>query len=396
MEATDPLYILYTSGTTGQPKGIVRDNGGHAVALTWSMGAVFDAHPGEVYWAASDIGWVVGHSYIVYGPLLQGCTTVLYEGKPVGPPTPGRSGGSCADHGVNVMFTAPTAIRAIKRVDPGPADGRAATTCPACARCSWRASAATPTPCLGGAAPRQAGDRPLVADRDGLADRRQLPGHRALPVKPGSPARAVPGYDVRVLDEAGDDVPAGEIGAICLRLPLPPGCTPTLWNGRDRWIATYLAPYPGLLPDRRRRLHRRRRLPVRDEPHRRCHQHRGPPALDRGDGGGALGAIPTSPSAPWSASADSLKGQVPVGFVVLKAGVDRPDEELAAELVARIRDEIGPGRVVQGGPRGAGPPEDALRQGAAGHDPPHGRRRGVAHARRRSRTRRCSTTSARS
>ena len=201
--------------------------------------------PGDVYWAASDIGWVVGHSYIVYGPLLQGCTTVLYEGKPVGTPDAGAFWRVCADHGVNVLFTAPTAIRAIKRVDPA-GEHAAATTCRGCARSSWPASGATPTRCTG---PSEALDRPVIdhwwQTETGWPIAANCMGIEPLPVKPGSPAQAVPGYDVHVLDEAGDEMPAGEIGAICVKLPLPPGCTPTLWGSDERWIETYLPRYPG-------------------------------------------------------------------------------------------------------------------------------------------------------
>jgi propionyl-CoA synthetase len=341
VEATDPLYILYTSGTTGRPKGIVRDNGGHAVALTWSMGHVFDAHPGETYWAASDIGWVVGHSYIVYGPLLQGCTTVMYEGKPVGTPDAGAFWRVCADHGVDVMFTAPTAIRAIKRDDPGAtmAAGhdlsRLRTLFLAGERCDpdtleW-SGRLLGTPVIDNWWQTETG-WPIASNPMGI---------EVLPVKPGSPTRAVPGYDVRVLDEEGAEAAPGVIGAICIRLPLPPGCSPTLWNATDRWIETYLARHPGwyltadagyIDGDGYLFVMSRTDDVINTAGHR----------LSTGAMEEVLAGHPDVAEGAVVGIADPLKGQVPVGFVVLKAGVDRPDDDVAAELVARIRDEVGP------------------------------------------------------
>ena len=300
VDATDPLYILYTSGTTGQPKGIVRDNGGHAVALEWTMKHVYDVEPGEVYWAASDVGWVVGHSYIVYGPLLHGCTTVLYEGKPVGTPDAGAFWRVIAEHGVARLFTAPTAFRAIRQRGSRGRATSSATTCPTSARCFSPASAAIPRRSGG---PEQklggAGDRPLVADRDRLADRRELPrASSSCRSKPGSPTRAVPGWDVRVLD---DERQARSRRATSARwsskLPLPPGALPTLWNADDALPGVVPARVPGLLQDRRRGLHRRGRLRVRHGADRRHHQRRGPPALDGRHGGGARRPIRTWPSA---------------------------------------------------------------------------------------------------
>jgi propionyl-CoA synthetase len=341
VEATDPLYILYTSGTTGLPKGIVRDNGGHAVALSWSMDAVYDVRPGEVYWAASDIGWVVGHSYIVYGPLLHGCTTVLYEGKPVGTPDAGAFWRVCAEHGVSALFTAPTAIRAIKRVDPGAemAAGhdlsRLRTLFLAGERCDpdtlrW--------------AERVLG-RPVIdhwwQTETGWAIAANAMGLEQLPVKAGSPTRAVPGYDVRVLDEAGDEAGPGAIGAICVRLPLPPGCTPTLWGSDERWVEAYLSQHDGhyltgdagyLDEDGYLFVMSRIDDVINTAGHR----------LSTGAMEEVLAEHPDVAECAVVGVADSLKGQVPVGFVVLKAGVDRPDDELAAELVASIRDRIGP------------------------------------------------------
>ena len=246
VEATDPLYVLYTSGTTGKPKGIVRDNGGHAVALAWSMRNVYDIGPGEVFWAASDVGWVVGHSYIVYAPLLVGATTVLYEGKPVGTPDAGAFWRVIAEHGVTALFTAPTAMRAIKKEDPTAALARRARPVHACGRCSWPASGSTRTPTTGPAT--------SSASRSSTTGGRPRPAGRSRPTRAGSnrsrssPARpsvVMPGYDVQVLDERGDAGRAGQEGNISIRLPLPPGTLPTLWNDDKRYVESYLGVFPG-------------------------------------------------------------------------------------------------------------------------------------------------------
>ena len=243
--ATDPLYILYTSGTTGRPKGIVRDNGGHAVALRWSMGNVFDVDAGEVFWAASDVGWVVGHSYIVYAPLLAGATTVLYEGKPVGTPDAGAFWRVVADHRVTALFTAPTAFRAIKKEDPEAEllaryDVSSLRTLFLAGErldpdtYEW-ASRTLGIPVIDNWWQTETG-WPICANLRGLDP---------LPVKPGSPTVPVPGFDVQVLDERGEPAPAGTEGAICIRLPMPPGTLPTLWQDDERYVASYLSAFPG-------------------------------------------------------------------------------------------------------------------------------------------------------
>ena len=339
--STDPLYILYTSGTTGLPKGIVRDNGGHAVALKWSMHAIYGVQPGEVYWAASDIGWVVGHSYIVYGPLLHGCTTVLYEGKPVGTPDAGAFWRVCAEHGVNALFTAPTAIRAIKREDPDaehvPGHDLSAfrTLFLAGERCdpdtlAW-AGDALKRPVIDHWWQTETG-WPIAANCVGLG---------TLPVKPGSASVPVPGYDVRVLNDAREEVPAGTIGALCLRLPLPPGCSPTLWGSDQHWIRTYLSRFPGHYltgdagyADQDGYLF----VMSRTDDVINTAGHR----LSTGAMEEVLSSHPDVAECAVVGVADEFKGQVPLGFAVLKAGVDRDPAEISEELVARVRDRIGP------------------------------------------------------
>ncbi len=339
--ATDPLYILYTSGTTGVPKGVVRDNGGHAVALNWSMEHVYGVGAGEVYWAASDIGWVVGHSYIVYGPLLRGATTVLYEGKPVGTPDPGAFWRVIAEHGVSVLFTAPTAFRAIKKEDP---EGRFMqqhdlsrfrTLFLAGERCDpdtliWA---------------REQLGVPVIdhwwQTETGWAIAANCVGLGMLPVKPGSPTRAVPGFDVRILGEDGAQMPDGEIGAIVLKLPLPPGCLPTLWNNDAGYEASYLSRYPGhyLTGDAGFRdddgyLYIMSRVDdiINVAGHR----------LSTGGMEEVLAFHPDVAECAVVGVADAIKGEIPVGFVVTKAGVTRGEAEIVPELVERVRESIGP------------------------------------------------------
>jgi len=341
VEATDPLYILYTSGTTGQPKGIVRDNGGHAVALEWTMKHVYDVEPGEVYWAASDVGWVVGHSYIVYGPLFHGCTTVLYEGKPVGTPDAGAFWRVIAEHGVCALFTAPTAFRAIRQQDPEGehlqrydlAGFRALFL--AGERCdpetlTW--------------AERKLGV-PVVdhwwQTETGWAIAANCLGIERLPVVPGSPTRAAPGWDLRVLGSDGAELPAGETGALAVRLPMPPGSSPTLWNADERYRETYLDPFPGYYVtadagyiDEQGYVF----VMARTDDILNVAGHR----LSTGAIEEALAAHPDVAECAVIGVADELKGQVPVGLLVLKAGVERPEEEIVGEAVQLVRDRIGP------------------------------------------------------
>ena len=341
VEATDPLYILYTSGTTGQPKGIVRDHGGHAVALAWSMKHVYDVEPGDVYWAASDVGWVVGHSYIVYAPLLHGCTTILYEGKPVGTPDAGAFWRVIDQHGVNVLFTAPTAFRGIRKEDPEGRHlerydlGEFRSLFLAGERCDpdtleWaRAKLSVP-----------------VIDHwwqteTGWAVAANCLGIEALDVKAGSPTKAVPGYDVRVFDDEGREVPDGSMGNLVIKLPLPPGSLPTLWNNDDGYRSAYLDAFPG--------YYKTADAGYRDDDGYLWVMGRTDDVINvaghRLSTGGmeeVLAAHPDVAECAVIGVADALKGQLPVGLFVVKAGVERSEEEIVTELVERVRGEIGP------------------------------------------------------
>lgn len=340
VKATDPLYILYTSGTTGLPKGIVRDNGGHAVAMAWSLKHIYDVAPGDVYWAASDVGWVVGHSYIVYAPLILGCTTVVYEGKPVGTPDPGAFWRVISQHQVKVLFTAPTAFRAIKREDPKGEFFRKYD--------------------LGGfkylflAGERTDPDtyywaqdliqRPVIdhwwQTETGWAIAGNCLGVEMLPIKAGSATKPVPGYDVRILDANGQEAPRGNPGVVTVRLPLPPGTLPTLWQADERYLNSYMRPYPGYYftgdegfmdTDGYVNIMGRVDDVINVAGHR----------LSTGAMEEIVAQHQDVAECAVIGAADDLKGQLPVGFVVLKAGVNRDPAEIKKELVQMVREQIG-------------------------------------------------------
>jgi propionyl-CoA synthetase len=339
--ATDPLYILYTSGTTGQPKGVVRDNGGHAVALAWSMSNIYGIQPGEVFWAASDVGWVVGHSYIVYAPLLQGATSVLYEGKPVGTPDAGAFWRVIAEHKVVSLFTAPTAFRAIRRDDP---EGRLiAGQDLSRFRTLFLAGERADPPTLAWAEEKL---RVPVVDHwwqteSGWPMAANCIGIERLKVKHGSPTRPVPGWDIRIVDGNGQEVARGDTGAIVARLPLPPGSLPTLWQADERYRSSYLKTFPGFYQtgdagfmDEDGYIF----VMARTDDVINVAGHR----LSTGAMEEVLAAHPDVAECAVIGAADSLKGQVPLGLLVLKAGVDRGNGEIVREVVAMVRDRIGP------------------------------------------------------
>lgn len=341
LDATDPLYILYTSGTTGKPKGIIRDNGGHAVAMKYSMNHLYNVAPGETYWAASDVGWVVGHSYIVYAPLIHGCSTVLFEGKPVFTPDAGTFWQLIQKHQVSVLFTAPTGIRAIKKEDPEGKKHRKYDT--SCLRNVFLA-----------------GERCDVSTYEWLRDLLQVEvidhwwqsesgwpmicnplGYEAVPVKPGSASLPVCGYDIQILDEGGQQVAANQEGAVAIKLPLPPGCLPTLWRNNERFKATYLSHYEGYYlsgdggyEDQDGYLFITGRIDdvINVAGHR----------LSTSDIEEVVSAHEAVAECAVIGIAHHLKGQVPVGFVVLKGGFKIDQETLEKELIRMVRKEVGP------------------------------------------------------
>ncbi len=341
VEATDPLYIIYTSGTTGKPKGIVRDNGGHAVAMAWSLPHVYGIGPDDVWWAASDVGWVVGHSYIVYAPLITGCATVMYEGKPVGTPDAGAFWRVVAQHRVNGLFTAPTAIRAIKKEDP--AGEHMASRDLSSLRALFLAGERLDPDTFAWATERLG--VPVVDNwwqtETGWPIASSLRGLDPLPLKPGSPSRPVPGYDVRVLDERGDEVPGGTSGNIALRLPLPPGTLPTLWGDDERYVDAYLSVFPGFYAtgdgghlDEDGYVY----VMGRTDDVINVAGHR----LSTGEMEGVVASHPAIAECAVIGVHDEIKGQVPRALVVVKSGVDVDPGQLEAEIVALVRDQIGP------------------------------------------------------
>jgi propionyl-CoA synthetase len=341
VQASEPLYILYTSGTTGAPKGVVRDNGGHAVALKWSMRNIYAMKPGDVFWAASDIGWVVGHSYIVYAPLMMGCTTVLYEGKPVGTPDASAFWRVVSEHRVNALFTAPTAMRAIKREDPEAqlAKNFDLSSLRALFLAGERADSDTVAWC------ERALGVPVIdhwwQTETGWAIAANCMGLAPQPIKRGSPTKPVPGYDVHVLDDEGREVAAGETGHIVIKLPLPPGCLSTLWQNDAGFERAYLDRFPGYYQtadaghfDEGGYLW----VMSRTDDVINVAGHR----LSTGAIEEVIGHHPYVAECAVIGVKDSLKGELPLAFLVLNAGIDADPEDLVADVVARVREQIGP------------------------------------------------------
>jgi propionyl-CoA synthetase len=338
--ATDPLYILYTSGTTGEPKGVVRDNGGHMVALQWSLKNIYNTNPGDVYWAASDVGWVVGHSYIVYGPLLQGCATVLFEGKPVGTPDAGAFWRIIEAYKVSTLFTAPTALRAIKKEDAG---GKfLASNDTSSLRTLFLAGERADPDTIQWA--EDLLNIPVIDNwwqtETGWPIASNPMGIEQLPVKYGSPCVPIPGYDVQVLNDAGEQVPPGELGNICLALPLPPGCLPTLWKKDDRFRESYLSVFPGYYEtadagfiDEDGYIS----IMARTDDIINVAGHR----LSTGGMEEIIAAHGEVAECAVIGIADPLKGQIPIGFIIVKDGAQKSPSDIEAECVQQVRRKLG-------------------------------------------------------
>ncbi len=341
VEGSHPAYILYTSGTTGAPKGVVRPTGGHLVALNWTMKNIYDTDPGDVFWAASDVGWVVGHSYICYAPLIHGNTTIVFEGKPVGTPDAGTFWRVIQEHGVKVLFTAPTAFRAIKREDP---NGKLIRDYDLSALKILFLAGERADPDTIEWARKHLGV-PVIdhwwQTETGYSIAANPMGIEPLPVKNGSPSVAMPGYDVRVLDDGGQSVSPGELGAIAIKLPLPPGTLATLWNAEERFRKSYLERFPGYYEtgdagfvDEDGYLY----IMARTDDVINVAGHR----LSTGGMEEVLTAHPDVAECAVIGVTDQLKGQLPVGFLCTNSGTLRPDEEVVNECVKLVRDRIGP------------------------------------------------------
>ena len=341
VRANHPAYILYTSGTTGAPKGVVRPTGGHLVALNWTMKNIYNVDPGDVFWAASDVGWVVGHSYICYGPLIHGNTTIVFEGKPVGTPDPGTFWRVISEHNVRSFFTAPTAFRAIKRDDPKGEFKKKYDL--SCLRALYLAGERADPDTINWA--HDLLGVPVVdhwwQTETGFSIAANPLGLEKLPIKVGSPSVAMPGYDVQVLDEGGNQLPAGELGAIAIKLPLPPGTLPTLWNAEERFKKSYLTTFDGYyetgdagMLDEDGYLY----IMSRTDDVINVAGHR----LSTGAMEEVIANHPDVAECAVIGVSDALKGQIPVGFLCLTTGVNRPYDEVIAECVKMMREQIGP------------------------------------------------------